>query len=199
MMKYIFLAIFVLMVSGCSTTQPPVTEYRINATLSEQKRDVRGCLDKSIKVAQAFSSSSLMSQDMNYGLGKSKQYVYSQSQWADVPNRALTSEIVKLLREIKLFKNIQIAKSRSKSNLILETYIEDFKQYFNDDSSSSYANVVVSLGILDAKSNKIVASKTFQSKVDVKSLDAGGGVEALNEALSQVLGQSAEWFEDVCK
>ena len=198
-MKYIFLVIFVLIVSGCSTTQPPVTEYRIKATIKDNKTNIDGCLDKSIKVAQAFSSSSLMSQDMNYGLGESKQFVYSQSQWADVPNRALTSEIVKLLREIKLFKNVQIAKSRSRSSLILETYIEDFKQYFNDDSSNSYANVVISLTILDSATNKVVASKTFQSRVDVKSLDASGGVQGLNDSLSTVLNKSAVWFEGVCK
>ncbi len=198
-MKYIFLVIFILMVSGCSTTQPPVTEYRIQAVIQESKIDVDGCSDKSIKVAQAFSSSSLMSQDMNYALGKNKQFVYSQSQWADVPNRALTSEIVKLLRKIKLFKNIQIAKSRGRSDLILETCIEDFKQYFNEDFSDSYAKVVISFTILDSSTNKVVANETFQSRVDVKSLDAGGGVEALNEALSEILAKSAVWFEGVCK
>ena len=199
-MKFIYITILMVLISGCSTTLPPMTEYRINAKIDTKGfSDLKGCKEKSIKVAQAFSASSLMSQNMSYGLGQSKQFAYSQAQWADVPNRALTTEVVKLLRNLKVFKNVQLAKSRSKSDLILETYIEDFQQYFNEDSTQSHVRVVISFSILDTVSSEVVASETFSSQLDVKSLDALGGVEALNIALSEVLNESASWFGGVCK
>lgn len=199
MVKIIIVAIAIFSLSGCVSTQPPMTDFRVNTELKIINSDSTKCLDKSLKVTQAFSTSAIMSVKMNYTQGPYKQFVYSESQWADSPNRAITSEIVKLLREAKLFKNVQISKSRSKSDFILEINIEDFMQYFNDDSTKSYANVIVSLSLLDAATNSVIATNTFESRVDVKSLNANGGVEALNKALANVLDQTNAWFIGVCK
>lgn len=199
MIKYLFIVIFVVFISGCSTTQPPVTEYRINSKIIKNDLQEIGCTEISLKVAQAFSSSSLMSKDMSYGEGLHKQFVFSQSQWADSPNRVITKEIVKLLRETKLFDNVQVSKSRSKNVWILETNIEDFMQYFNEDSTKSHASAVISFTLIDSDTSIVINSKTFESKVDVKTLDANGGVVALNEALYDVLAQSKEFFRGVCQ
>ncbi len=199
MFRVIFIPILIFILSGCSGAQPPVTEYRIDSKISNSALDSKGCLDVSLKVAQAFSPSKLISQDMSYALGDHKQFTYSQSQWADSPNRAITSEIVKLLRETELFKSIQISKSRSKNDWILETNIEEFMQYFNEDSTSSYSSVSISMNIIDSRTNYVIATKSFRSRIETKTLDAFGGVKALNNALRDVLQQSAEWFEGVCK
>lgn len=199
MYKIIFMSIAIFLLSGCSSTQPSVTEFRVNTELKMINSDSTKCLDKSLKVTQAFSRTALMSVKMNYAEGSHKQFVYSESQWADSPNRAITSEVVKLLRETKLFKNVQTSKSRSKSDLILEINVEDFMQYFNDDATKSYANVIVSLSLLDTATNSVIATNTFKSRVGTKSLDADGGVEALNKGLEDVLEQINTWFIGVCK
>lgn len=199
MLKVIFISTLIFLLSGCSAPQPPVTEFRINSKVISGDFSSKGCLQTSIKVAQAFSSNTLMSKDMNYAQGSHKQFSFSQSQWADTPNRAVSSEIAKLLRDIKLFESVLVSKSRSRSSWLLETNIEEFMQYFNEDSTKSHANVVVSLTIVDTGTGKVVATKTFSSIVDTKSLDADGGVEALNRALLDVLQQSSEWFGGVCK
>lgn len=198
-MKYVYILIAGMMFFGCSTTQPPVTEFRIKTQIQDGSFKSKGCIDKSLKVAQAFSSNSLMTLNMNYAQGEHKQFVYTQSQWAESPNLAITAEILKLLRETKLFKTVQISKSRTKNDLILEINIEDFMQYFSDDHTSSYANVVVNLTIVDATSSGVIGSKTFLSRVDAKTLDAVGGVEALNAALLDVLSQSSLWLNKVCR
>ena len=199
-MKYFIASLIVVIFSGClSTTIPPRSEYRINPDIKAKVVDVGGCKDKSLKVAQAFSSSSLLSQNMNYALGDSAQYIYSASLWSTAPSRAVTSEFLTLIRDSKLFKSVQISKSRSRNDFILELSIEDFMQYFNEDSSHSYSNVVVSLSLINTRTNTVVASETFMSKVDAPSLDASGGVEGLNKALAEVLGQSNVWLSKVCK
>ena len=199
MYKTIFIAVFSLFLSGCSTTKPLITEYTIEAKVNNIHNEKSGCLDKTIKVSQAFSSTALMSPKMSYAQGEYKQFSYSQSEWANSPNKAITMQIAKLLREGNLFQSVQTFKSRSKSSLILETNIEDFMQYFTDNSDNSYAKVVISFTILDAKTSDIIATKTLSAKVDTKTLDANGGVQALNLALENVLKQTNGWLIEVCK
>jgi len=41
--------------------------------------------------------------------------------------------------------------------------------------------------------------KTFNSRVDVKTPNAQGGVEALNIALSEIIFKNIEWLNGVCR
>ena len=197
-MRSFFLILSVLLLAGCSFTKPSMTEYRINLDDSTTNLTAGGCIDKSMKVSQAFSSTTLMTKDMSYAQGADKQFVYSQSQWSLDPNHAITSEILTLVREMRLFRSVQSSKSRSISSWVLEINIEDFMQYFNEDSTKSHVNTVISLTIINSKNSKVVSSKTFKSRVEVDSLDANGGVEALNRALLNTLVQSREWLAGVC-
>ena len=198
-MKYFLITRISILFIGCSTTIPPKSEFRVNPNIPDKKLSVMSCKDNSLKVAQAFSSNSLMSRDMNYAQGDAKQYIYAKSQWASTPNRAITDMYLKLLRETDIFNSVQVSKSRSRNDYTLEINIEDFMQYFNEESSYSNANVVITLSFIETKSSIVFASKTFSSKVDVKTLNAEGGVDALNTALSEVMSQSNEWFGEVCK
>ncbi|MEA3331800.1 MAG: ABC-type transport auxiliary lipoprotein family protein [Campylobacterota bacterium] len=198
-MNYILSLGFIMLLSGCTTIVAPVTEYRIITKAPTSTQSSRACRDKSLKIAQAFSSSSLMSQNMNYAQGRTKQFAYSQAQWAESPNLGITSELLKHIRATNFFKSVQSSKSRSKNDLILEINIEDFMQYFSEDSTSSHANVSIELTLLDTKTNVVVATRTFVSKVDSETLDANGGVEALSLALQNVLNQTKEWLGGVCK
>lgn len=198
-MKYILISLIGILFLGCSTTIAPKSEFRVNPTISLEKSDSLSCKKNSIKVAQAFSSNSLMSKDIYYAQGDYKQFIYSKSQWSIAPNRAITDMYLKLLRESDLFNSVQISKSRSKNDYILEVDIEDFMQYFNDELTDSYVNTQITLSLIESKSSIVFATKTFYSKVDVKSLNAEGGVDALNSSLSNILFDSADWLEGVCK
>ena len=193
------LAIFLVLLSGCSTTKPTVIEYKLSLKDLDKNSVSKGCQDKSLKVSQAFSSSSLMSLNMNYILGGSKIYSYSQAQWNNSPNQEITSQIVQLLREAKLFKTTQSSKSRSVSDYILETTIEDFMQYYDEKITTSYVNVSIHMSLIDVKTNKVVASKRFVKRIKTKSLDAEGGVKALDMALKDILKESLKFLDGVCK
>jgi len=199
MKLYISTLILFIFFSGCSTAEPPITEYRIAAKPVVHSVKADGCSSHSVKVAAAFSSSSLMSMDMNYAIGDNKQYKYSQSLYSTSPNYVITSQVLQLLREMQLFETVQISKSRSRNDYILEITIDDFMQYFSKDEKSSYSNVMISFSLIDTKSSKSIATKTFNSRVDTKTLDAEGGVVALSLALEEVLNDSSAWFSEVCK
>jgi len=199
-MKFYVMAIFIaLFINGCSNTLPSVVEYRINPQYKVQKQEMLGCKSHSIKVAEAFSSSGLMSLDMDYAKGENKQFTYSQSQWAVSPNNAISSQMVKLLQDMDIFKVVQISKSRTRTDMILETSIDDFMQYFSEEEHKSFVNVRISLTLIDTKTYKAIATKSVISRIESKSLDANGGVEALNKALEDILSQSAKWLGVVCR
>ena len=198
-MKLFLISLTVVLFLGCSSIKPPVTEYRIVTDNKVTKSVSSACKDKSLKVAKAFSSSSLMSMKMNYMLTNNQTFSYSQAQWSDTPNRAVSLEILRQIRASGLFKYIQSSKTRSKSDLILETYIEDFTQYYNDELSQSYANVVISFSLIDLKTNDVIASKLFKSRATTDTLDALGGSKALNKALGDVLYKNIKWLGEVCK
>jgi cholesterol transport system auxiliary component len=131
--------------------------------------------------------------------GLNKQYSFTQSIWTEPLNKTITQEIVKSLRESRIFKSVQLYKSRSKSDYLLETNIENFVQHFSKDEKTSYVEVRLTFSLLNLKDNSLVESKTFTTEVESKTLDAEGGVEALSTALSKILSQNTFWLTGVCK
>ena len=198
-MKYLFLIVVTLIFIGCSNTIPPKVEYRINSQIQGEPFAQSGCIDKSLKIARAFSSNTLRSQDMSYRVGDSKQYTYSEALWSVTPNKAVTFEFLSLVRDSQLFKSVQTSKSRSSSDIILELNIEDFMQYFNDDSTSSYVNTVINLSLINVQTNTVFATQTFRKKVVVNELNSNAGVNALNIALQEILKESSIWLGRICK
>ncbi len=199
MKKIISISLFILLLSGCSTLTSPITEYKIHTQIAKKSFNKNACSNKTLKISQAFASNSLMSLSMKYMQGDDKQFAYSESQWTDSPNRALTLQILKSLKNTDLFKSVQISQSISKNDWILEINIEDFMQYFSEDFSKSYVKTVICLTLIDSNSRGVVATKTFSSRVQAKTLDAKGGVDALNKALQDVLTQDIDWFSEMCK
>ncbi len=199
MLKLIFILPIIAIFIGCSASKPAITEYKI-ATIRLQSNTLSTeCRDKSLKVSQAFSSSSLMSLAMKYMQDDYKIYEYSQAQWYDSPNQEISLQVVKIIRESKLFKSTQSSKSRSRSDMILEIDIEDFMQYFSKELDKSYSKVVINLTMIDSKTSRVVASRRFTAKSKISTHDASGGVKALDDSLEDVLKQSVEFLNEVCK
>ena len=197
-MKYIYLALSIFVLAGCSVTTPAVSEYRINIYPNAKEFNSTACREESLKVEQAFSSTSLMSSKMRYAIGDYKQFAFTQSEWAESPNRAITDEVVQYIKAGNIFKNVQSSQSRTFNRYILEVHIEDFMQYFSKDEKQSFANVRIAFTLIDAQASKVVAAKTFSSKVKAKTIDAQGGVEALNSALKDILNKSLKWLDESC-
>ena len=197
-MKNLLLLTF-LIFTGCSVTNAPIAEYRITPQVKSTSYNASSCKDKSLKISQVFSSSSLMSKKMKYAQDDYKEFSFSESEWAVSPNKAITKELVKSVRDTELFANVTSFKSRSRSDMILETSVEDFMQYFSGNNEKSYINIVMSMTLIDAKSSKSIETKTFVKRVDVESINAYGGVDALNRTFGVVLQEHSTWLESVCK
>lgn len=198
-MKILLTLITVFLFVGCTTMKPHVTEFRVITKDTHIKSISKGCKENSLKISQAFSSASLLSLNMDYTESNNQIFSYSQAQWQESPNSFITSALYKSIRDSALFKSVHSFKSRVKSDFVLEIDVEEFMQFYTKDMSSSYVNVIISLSLVDAKTNTVVKANKFSSKIDTKTQDADGGVEALSLALDEIISKNIEWLEGECK
>jgi len=201
-MKFILPILVLVLFVGCTTKVPVATKYKISTKVDLKdilNKENTTCKSQSLKVMQSFSSGMLMSKEMYYVVDSSKVYPYSAAQWATTPNRIVSDSYFKMLRDLDIFKSIQNSKSRTKASWLLETNVEDFMQYYENDNTKSYVIVSINLTIFESASSQVLATKVFKSKIDVDILDANGGVVALNKALSKILSSSATWINEECK
>ena len=199
-MKIVLIALSMFLMSGCIAVKPTITEYKINTESIKRVPIIANeCKDKTLRISQAFSQSSLMSHKMCYTEFQNRVYSYTQSQWQETPNNFLTQELLKNMRDSNLFKTVLSSKSRSKSDLILESSIDEFMQYYSDDAKKLHVDVAITLTLIDAKDATVKSTQTFTSKLDAKTADAAGGVEAINRALEEIFSKNIEWIEGVCR
>lgn len=197
--RAIYGVLLAFLVGGCSTATSPIVEYKLTPEYNIELFKVEGCKENSLKIAKVFTQKSLESSDMNYMIGKNKQYKFTQSIWTQSLDKAVGDELLNYLRGAKIFKSVQLFKSRSKSEYLLETNVETFIQHFSEDEKKSYVEVVITLTLLDVKKDTLIDSHSFSSKVESNSIDAEGGVDALGIALGNVLTQSGSWLSGVCR
>jgi len=187
------------LLSGCTITTPSKAEYRISPRIEVQSNEESSCKEKSLKIAQAFSASSLMSTKMKYTYDEAQEFTYTESAWSRSPSRAITAALLSSVRGTHLFKSVNSYKSRSRSNLILETNIEEFIQHYEEENQKSFVKVIISFSLVDSKTSKIIDTETISVKVDTKSLNAEGGAVALNSALDKLLIKNNEWLGSLCR
>ena len=198
-MKIILIALIAVIFSGCTVTTPNKLAYRITPLMDVNSIQKSTCKNKSLKVSQAFSASNLMSTKMNYTSDEQQEFTYTESEWSRSPSHSITAALLTSIRSTNLFKTVNNYKSRSRSNLILETNIEEFIQHYEEDNSKSFVKIAISFSLIDAKSSKTLDSQTVIVELDVESLNAKGGVVGLNTALGEVLQKNNEWLGSVCK
>lgn len=198
-MRIILVIVVTIFLSGCATIKPSVTEYRVLSEVLKKDVFAQGCKDKSLKILDAFSSNSLMSLNMDYTESNNRVFSYSKSQWQESPNSSVTMQLLNNIRATELFSSVHTSRSRAKSNFLLETGIDEFMQYYSSDLKNSYVKISITLSIIDSRTNNVIATKTFYSKVDTKTPDAQGGVDAINSALSDIITQNIEWLDGVCR
>lgn len=198
-MRAILIILTLFFLNGCTTIKPSVAQYSIVIDNLNTYSSALGCKEKSLKISNAFSSSSLALHTMEYMESNNRVFAYTQSQWQESPSDMADSALLKGIRESGLFESVHPSKSRIKSTLILETNIEEFMQFFSEDLKESHVEVILNLSLIDAKTNSVLRSETFRSSVETKSLDAEGGVEAFGSALSEIMSKNIEWLDGACR
>jgi len=198
-MKIVLITLALFILTGCTVTKPHVLSYRIAPLLNQEEIANSSCKEKSLKVSQVFTSRGLKSKKMHYVETNYKEFNYTESGWSNTPNKAISKNLLASIRASGLFSSVNSASSRSKSDLYLETTVEEFLQFYNIENKSSHVEVRLSFSLINLKDNSIVDSKVISRTIKTDTLNAEGGVVALNKALTEVLSETNEWLSKVCK
>ena len=121
--------IAIVLFAGCTITQPHRFEYRIAPNVKINKVEALSCKNKSLTIRRTFTSSSLLSQNMKYVKDTYKEFSFTQSKWSRTPSGAISAALVNSVNKQKIFASVSSYKSRTRSDLILETNVEEFIQY----------------------------------------------------------------------
>ena len=193
-MKIIWI-VLVFLLSGCSVTQPTITDYRIDPSV-DIKQTQENLKQRSIKIVPLFSNVSLATNTMHYRVGQYKEYSFTQSAWADTPTRAITNKIVNVLEKSGLFDGVYSYKSSKSTELVLEVSINEFIQSFDEAENNSFVTLDISYNLIEKKTTKLLGTKNFTKTMQTKTVDAQGGVEALNTLLAETLEETVVWLSE---
>lgn len=198
-MKILIACFALIIVSACSFKEPYKKQYTLDVQTEAPTQRGMMCQDKSLKVSQAFSSNRLMDRQMSYIEGAYREYAFSESEWAQSPNSIITQKLISSIRQSGLFQSVEGYKSRSKSDYLLESTIEEFVQYYSEDAKHSYVKAVMHFVLIDAKSSEVISSKSLSKKIELQSLKADEGVSALSKALSEIFKEKNIWLSEECR
>ena len=188
-----------LLFGACSSPSPALQEYIVTPKVSVIQAKTSKYRKKIVKVASVYAGDDLHSRSMFYVENGMKKFAYASSEWAESPQKFVHKEVMQMLAQTKLFGFVQLPSSKVESDFILETRLNDFTQYFEENDKKSYVVASVTFTLVNSKKHTIVASKTFSSKVDASSLNAVGGVKALSVALKEVLSDASVWIAKVAQ
>lgn len=201
-MKRVFLYSLVLVLfGGCSLqmTIPPKTQYKFQIPSQTQEYNATACKDDVLGLRNVVSYDPIMNRSIYYQVGELTIATYSESNWEAAPFKTIGLSLISSIRDSKIFKDAFLASSFVKPDIILEYSVGEFMQHFSEDMKSSYATVNIHFALLDRKNSKLLYSTTIEKKVPASSLDALGGVKALQSALNDVLMQTNLWLNARCQ
>lgn len=193
---YIFV-ILVALFSGCSSS-PAVTSYKLYPQIKEPHY-AHICKGVSLKVGKVFTAHTLQLEEMKYATQHYKELTYTESQWANKPAIEISRALLRSIRGAKIFDSVSGYRSRARADLLLETNIYSFMQYYNEDLSKSYVDVSFSLSLVDVKNAKAIKSTVISTRVKSETPDAEGGVVALHHALEDILDKTNVWLSESCQ
>ncbi len=187
---------------GCSIkSSPPVDEYTIVLKADQVKEAERSSKfkSKSVKLLEPFGAYAYTTNDLHYVVLPNQENRYNLSTWSQSVAGTLYGEVLRAVAKSGLFGSVANYSSVAKSDYILEMEINDFKQYFSSDLKHSYVMADLTFTLIETEHFRIVAQKEFVKKIDTKSLDAKGGVNALNDAFNEIVPEVLAWLSGVCR
>ncbi len=199
MKSKLLIAALTFLFGACSSPKPALQEYIVTPKVSVVQSKMSKYKEKIVKVTNVYAAKDLHSRSMFYVEDGMRKFAYASSEWAESPQQFVHKEVMQMLAQTKVFGFVQLPSSKVESDFILETRLNDFTQYFEENDKKSYAVVSVTFTLVNSKKHTIVASKTFSSKIDVSSLNAVGGVKALSIALKEVLSDASVWIVKVAQ
>ncbi len=191
-MKRLNILLPILLLQACSlkpdfNSSPTVDEYLIQKphVLKQEKKH-----PQTLKIITPIAPSYMFSKKIIY-ISKDGSYgSYAYSFWGENLVKQLQFLLTFSLSES--FKNVIIAPSMAKYDLMLETRVQSFEL----DEKKSQVNLILEAFLLN-KDKNIVKSKSFNISSKLKSINPSSVVKAHSEIIQKLHKQISHWLIDI--
>lgn len=190
-------AALALLITGCSTSAPSISEYTIIPPYPPHYATGIPA-DISLRIAPTKSITSLASKEFYYLREPSQTGAYLYSRWSDTPASMIERSLVTSLQERRLFGTLLPASSNASADLTLESELHAFYHRFRQNGSNE-GLIDITYRLIATKNTQVIASKRFVIISPSLSADAKGGVNALSNATRDLNQQTALWLETALK
>lgn len=180
-----------LLLGGCAigATPPPAT-YDIMApkvmTLSAPRPAKFQLVVNEPSAVRSLETDRIMVKPANEQIS-----YYKGAAWSDRLPRLLQARMVESFQNAGLVSGVGGRADRIDADLELATQIQSFQVEVGSGSAEAHANLHVK--VVDGQRGRIVASRSFESRVKTSPDDVGQMVVALNQAFDSVLREMVPW------
>lgn len=189
-MRYI-LVVLILMITGCTTTYKNIDEftllYQNNPTTTNTQTN------SSISIAPIKTKQSLNTKNLIYLYQDGSIGSYQYSRWSDTPSVMLEQLITQKIQDAKIFSSVAPLASQSKSDYMLESYLDSFYHNIEQNKSDGYINI--SCRLIDISQKKVISQQQFKITSPSKSIDAKGAIQALQNGSNALTQEVVLWIE----
>lgn len=193
----LLLVVVPLLIAGCSTQTPPMSEYILSSP-SLTPSPVESVIPYTLKMAPPKARPSLISKLFYYREGDNRIGSYLYSQWVDTPAAMLDRLLYTSLQQNRLFDTTLSSSSNASGDLVLESMLHDFSHRI-DSSGHSLGEIDITYTLIDTKTKKVIGSKRFTASSPAPTVDAQGGVIALDRAATRIIEQCTGWLNLITK
>jgi cholesterol transport system auxiliary component len=111
--------------------------------------------------------------------------------WSDRLPRLLQARMVETFQNTGVVKAVSSSMDQVDGDYTLDTEIHAFQ--IDIDQGGPAADVDIFAKLINSKSSRVVASKAFSARVLAANDSTQAGVDALNQALTEVLQDATNW------
>jgi len=179
--------------NGCSQKTVQKTDiYTLKFQQNENTKPTIMISNKTLEIMLPQSTKEIRKNKILYAKNFFQRESYAYSRWSDTPNKMLAQFLISKLDQSGIFNAVLAAHSPVDADLLLQSTIEDFYQYFEDNQA--YAIVKIRFFLIDKKDKNILSKHYFSAKIPSDSLDAKGGVKAFHIAIEQITDDVKTWL-----
>lgn len=189
-----------MVLSACSVLQPKVTtppsfyalEYTGPAASASAARTPQPANAPTLVISPVRAASGFDSQRIIYLREPHKLEYFAHSEWIDSPARMLGPLMVAAIEQTGAFRAVVMTPGSAGGELRLDTEIVRLQQDFQSQPSTVHFTLRVYL--VEEKTRKVLAWRSFESKVPASSDDPKAGVVAANQAVRTVLEELSQFL-----
>lgn len=197
MIRTLLLIFLASLLGGCTTITPPITGYTLTHTAPNPSSDAAKTT-LTLKISGTKAPASLSSSQLFYLSNHQEMRSYLYSRWNDTPGVMIDRLVGESIYESRLFFAVLPKTSSVNSDLLLESTLSSFHHRIHDDNrSEGYLDITYIL--INPKTKQTVASKRFRITAPAPSIDARGGVSALNRAANELAVECTAWLHTTMK